>query len=159
MSNQTGSTNFYQILRTRVTSFTQTPVQVWRKKIFSAVTKKRDVGFSHKASMIGRYTVPTRLPLLRTFHRAVFPLWGANMTDGARARAPCGGHVITYGLFSSARFWVSSKRAPRSQTRKNLQNCTAKNHVCRPKKKRVEQNFHFLRRNSLRTHLRPMCDL
>ena len=39
------------------------------------------------------------------------------MTDGARARAPCGGHVITYGLFSSARFWVSSKRAPRSQTR------------------------------------------
>jgi hypothetical protein len=76
-------------------SSTQTPVQVWRKTTFSAVTKKRDICFSHKVSMIGRYTVPTLLLLLRTFSRAFLPLGGQTSPRGAREGARgWGGHVI-----------------------------------------------------------------
>ena len=72
MLNQTGSTNFSRVARCVLAylySFTQTPALALFKYGEIAETRKRRGAFFQHASMIGGYLVPTRLPLLRTFHR------------------------------------------------------------------------------------------
>ena len=107
LSNQTGSTNFSRVLaysRSRVLAylFFHPEARPLFKYGEIAETRKRRGAFFQHASMIGGYLVPTRLPLLRTFHRAVFPLGGKH-DPAARARARAMGEPCYY-------VWVNLKR-------------------------------------------------
>ena len=90
--------------RTRValrTFFLSPPRPLFKYGEIAGTRKRRGAFFQH-ASIIGGYLVPTRLPLLRTFHRAVFPLGGKH-DPAARARARAMGEPCYY-------VWVNLKR-------------------------------------------------